>query len=126
MAVENNTVRQINCIICPLSCAGEIICSCNEVIETKGFNCLRGADYAREEISNPKRTLTTTIRVASGELPSIPVVSQSPLPKDKVLACARYLSNKIVFAPISEGEVVCHNILNLGIDIIVTRNLKGC
>ena len=116
-------VKKINCIVCPLSCVGEVILKDGKIKEITGFTCDRGNKYGEEEMTLPKRTLTTTVKVDGGELPLLPVVSKTTLPKDKVMACARYLSSVRVKAPIAVGDVVCSNILGLGVDIIATRDL---
>lgn len=117
-------VKKVNCIVCPLSCLGEIIVKENGQIQAaNGFSCQRGVKYGQEEITSPKRTLTTTVKVHGGELPLLPVVSKTPLPKNKVLACAHYLAGIRVKAPIAEGDIICTNILGLGVDIIATRDL---
>jgi CxxC motif-containing protein len=119
----NTSEQRISCIVCPMSCEGIVTFKNGEIKEISGFTCQRGLNYAREEVIAPKRTLTTTIRITSGELPLLPVISKTALPKDKVIACARCLSTVIVAAPIHEGDVVLSNILNLGVDIIATRDI---
>ncbi len=116
-------VKKINCIVCPLSCVGEVTLEDGQIKDVTGFTCDRGNKYGQEEVTAPKRTLTTTVKVENGELALLPVVSKTPLPKDKVMACARYLSSVRVKAPIAEGDVVCSDILGLGVDIIATRDL---
>lgn len=116
-------VKKINCIVCPLSCVGEVTIEDGKIKEITGFTCDRGNKYGEEEVTFPKRTLTTTVKVDGGELPLLPVVSKTPLPKDKVMDCARYLSTVSVKAPVAEGDIVCSNILGLGVDIVATRDL---
>ncbi len=120
----NNTEQQLNCIVCPMGCAGKVVFESGQIKEIIGFTCQRGIDYAREEVTAPKRTLTTTVRVQEGSLPLLPVISKTALPKEKIIACARCLATVTVPAPIKEGDVVYHNILNLGVDIVATRNIE--
>ena len=116
--------QQLHCIVCPLGCLGNIALENGEIKEVSGFTCPRGAHYAREEVTAPKRTLTTTVRVKSGILPLLPVISKAPLPKEKILSCARILSATIATAPIHEGDIIKRNILNLGIDIVAARDIE--
>lgn len=117
--------RKISCIVCPLSCVGEVTLDGGEIKALSGFTCQRGKDYAREEVIAPKRMLTTTVRVVNGKLPLLPVVSEAPLPKDKVAACARLLAGVTVAAPIREGDVICENPLGLGTRIVASRSLDA-
>ncbi|SDF45943.1 DUF1667 domain-containing protein [Sporolituus thermophilus] len=119
------TKRQISCIVCPMSCVGEIELEGGNITSVTGFTCLRGQQYAREEVTAPKRMLTTTVQVSGGLLPLLPVVSRQPLPKDKIIDCVRCLTNITVKAPIRAGDVVCANILGLGVDIIASRDLPA-
>lgn len=116
-------VRKINCIVCPLSCVGEVTLEDGQIKAITGFACDRGKQYGEEEITFPKRTLTTTVKILGGELPLLPVVSKLPLPKDRVMDCARYLSTVNVKAPVAEGDIICPDILGLGVDIIATRDM---
>lgn len=117
--------RKISCIVCPLSCLGEVTFDAGEIKDLSGFTCQRGKDYAREEVTAPKRMLTTTVRVINGKLPLLPVVSATPLPKDMVAACARLLAGVTVTAPIQEGDVICENPLGLGTKIVASRGLDA-
>lgn len=115
--------RRLSCIVCPMSCQGEVTLKNGSVTGITGFTCPRGEKYAREEVVAPKRTLTTTVRISGAQLPLLPVISKTALPKDKVVDCARFLSNIRVQAPVKEGDVVCADILGLGVDIVAARDL---
>lgn len=118
------TKRRLSCIVCPLSCTIEVVKEDDEIKSITGHTCQRGKTYAEEEVTAPKRMLTTTVRVINGELPLLPVISKTALPKERIVACARCLSFVEVKAPISEGDVVYPNIMNLGVDIVATRDMK--
>lgn len=113
--------RILNCIVCPMGCEMTATIENGNVVSVTGNTCPRGPKYAQEEITAPKRMLTSTVRIEGGLLPLLPVVSKSPLPKDQVLACAKHLRTIAVQAPIAEGEVICSDILGLGVDIIASR-----
>lgn len=119
------TKKRLSCIVCPLSCMLEVITEDGKVKSITGNTCKRGEVYGYEEVTAPKRMLTTTVRVTGGELPLLPVISRSALPKDTIIACARCLSSVAVKAPIREGELIYSNILNQGVDIIATRDMKA-
>ncbi len=111
------------CINCPLSCSLELIEEDGEVIEVLGNECNVGAKYAEEEFRNPRRMVTTTVTVRNGLLPLLPVVSESPVPKDLVRDAVKVLSGVVVDAPIEEGQVIYSDILGTGVDIISSRQL---
>ncbi|MDT8903050.1 DUF1667 domain-containing protein [Anaeroselena agilis] len=117
--------RRISCIVCPLSCVGEVSIADGKITGMAGFSCPRGQDYAREEVTAPKRTLTSTVRISGGRLPLLPVVSRQPLPKDKIMACAGCLSTVAVSAPVREGDVIVADILGLGVDVVASRDMTA-
>lgn len=118
-----STTRRISCIVCPMSCVGEVEIADGQVIQTVGFSCERGRAYAKTEVTDPKRVLTTTVRIHDGTLSLLPVVSRQPLPKGKIAACVRCLASVEVQAPVQEGDIVAENILGLGVDIIASRDV---
>ncbi len=115
--------RRLSCIVCPMSCTIDVTMLDGNVASVTGFTCPRGEKYACEEVTAPKRMLTTTVRIKGGSLPLLPVISKTALPKDKIIACARFLSNIEIKAPVCEGDVVCADILGLGVDIVAARDL---
>ncbi len=111
------------CINCPLSCALELTEENGEVLEVKGADCKVGQKYAREEFENPRRVVSTTVRVEGGALPLLPVVSAAPIPKALVRDAVRMLSKLTVNAPVADGQVIYPDILGTGVDIIASRPL---
>lgn len=115
--------KVMNCIMCPMGCEMTVTTEQGKFISVVGNSCPRGAKYAETEITDPKRMLTTTVRIAGGVLPLLPVVSADVLPKGKVAECAAYLQNIKVTAPVKAGDVIVANILGLGVDIVASRGM---
>lgn len=115
--------RIMNCIMCPMGCEMTVTIEDGKVTNVIGNTCPRGPKYAHDEVTAPKRMLTTTVKIENGLLPLIPVVSSSVLPKDKVLDCAAYLRDVTITAPVKAGDVVVENILGLGVDILTSRDM---
>ena len=109
--------RVMNCIMCPMGCEMTVTVENGKVIDVKGNTCPRGAKYANDEVTAPKRMLTTTVRIEGGMLPLLPVVSETVLPKEKVLDCAAFLRG------VTTGDVIVKDILGLGVNIIASRDM---
>jgi CxxC motif-containing protein len=62
MAVET---RIMNCIMCPLGCEMTVTVEDGAVTDVKGNTCPRGAQYAKDEVTAPKRMLTSTVAIAA-------------------------------------------------------------
>ncbi len=64
--------RTLTCIGCPLGCTVEVTTENGQILSVTGNTCKRGEDYARKEVTNPTRIVTTTstgIRRASAGSP---------------------------------------------------------
>ncbi len=119
------TTKVMNCIMCPMGCELTVTLEDGAVTGVSGNTCPRGDKYARDEVTAPKRMLTSTVRITGGLLPLLPVVSAAPLPKEKILACAAYLRGITVQAPVAAGDVVAADILGLGVDIVASRGMDA-
>lgn len=120
MAVET---KVMNCIMCPMGCEMTVTLEDGKFASVTGNTCPRGAKYAQDEVTAPKRMLTSTVNVEGGLLPLLPVVSAAVLPKEKVVDCAAYLRGVTVKAPVKAGDVVVENILGLGVNVVASRDM---
>ena len=102
---------ELICIKCPRGC--------NLVVDgdnVTGNLCPRGLDYAREEQTNPLRIVTTLIKVGEKV---VPVKTSSEVPKARINEVLDEIA-KVNVETTSIGDVVLTNILDLGVDIVVT------
>ena len=117
-----NTVNLI-CIGCPLGCPLTVEMEGNEVKSVAGNTCPRGDAYAKKELTNPTRIVTSTVRVAGGKLAMVSVKTQSDIPKDKIFDCVKALKDVEVPAPVKIGDVIVENIAGTGVNVIATKNV---
>lgn len=113
--------KKFICIRCPRGC--EVITSVDgqgNITEIKGNFCKLGEDYVRTESRDPRRIVTTTVKVLNGVKPLVPVWTDAPIPKDKILALADALRQVQLHAPVSMGQVVLSNALGTGVDVITS------
>ena len=115
---------EITCIICPIGCRVTISQKGGVITKIEGYQCKKGIDYTKEELLDPKRTLTTSILVRDGELPLVSVKTAEPVPKDKLLDVMDAISEIEGPAPIEIGNVLVENVLNLDVDIVATKKVK--
>ena len=112
-------MTEMICIICPNSCRLEV----DDRLNVSGNLCPRGETYALEEIQNPMRTLTSTVRVSGAALRRCPVRSQLPIPKKLITDAMRMLDDVILDAPVGEGYIAVEDICGTGIPFITTRSM---
>ncbi len=113
--------REFICVTCPVGCTISALVEGDELVEVQGQACRRGVAFVREELTSPRRTLTTTVRVDGGALPLAPVRSTAPLPKGIVLDVAARLRAVRVPAPVGAYQVIMADALGSGVDIVATR-----
>lgn len=61
--------KELICIGCPLGCNLTVEMDGTQVVSVNGNTCKRGDDYARKELTDPRRIVTSTVPVAGGNLP---------------------------------------------------------
>ena len=66
--------KVMNCIMCPMGCEMTVTLESGKFVSVTGNTCPRGAKYAETEVTDPRRMLTTTVRIRGGLLPLLPVV----------------------------------------------------
>ena len=115
--------KNLTCIVCPMGCQLCVELDENKnVLSVKGNTCKRGEVYANTECTAPRRTITTTVSVRGGGV--VPVKTDNTVPKELIMECMREI-NKAVAEPYARlGDVVIENILNTGVNVVLTRNVK--
>ncbi|MBQ2833955.1 MAG: DUF1667 domain-containing protein [Clostridia bacterium] len=111
------------CIGCPLGCPLTVEMEGNEVKSVAGNTCPRGDAYAKKELTNPTRIVTSTVRVAGGKLAMVSVKTESDIPKGKIFDCVKALKEVEVVAPVKIGDVIVENVAGTGVNIIATKNV---
>jgi CxxC motif-containing protein len=94
-----------------------------EITKIENIQCERGEDYVLKEVKAPMRDFFATVRIKGAKIPLLPVRATGPVPKEKLMKCSSALTKIEVAAPVKLGDVIVKNILDLGVDVIATRNL---
>ena len=121
------TRRIITCILCPNGCELDVEYSgqpSGETLVVEANLCPKGRTYALEELTRPKRTLTTSVLVRSGDQRLISVKTASPIPRQAILEAREELRGTIVTAPVSIGDTIMRDVADTGIDIVATRAVE--
>jgi CxxC motif-containing protein len=115
--------KEMTCIVCPNGCKLEVTYE-KDSITVKNALCPRGDEYARNELINPVRNVTSTVKVQGGVLQLVSVRSNKPVPKAKMVEIVEALKEVELKAPVGFHQIVYSNILGTGADIITTREVK--
>lgn len=124
---ETGMERQLTCIGCPLGCGLTVLMdeSGEKVLEVTGNTCPRGDAYARKEVTNPTRIVTSTVCVSGGCAPMVSCKTKEDIPKGKIFDVTGALRGVCVPAPVHIGDVVLADAAGTGVDIVATKNVEA-
>ena len=114
-------MKEVICICCPKGCHLKV--DENNDYAVTGNACPNGIPYGKEELTNPTRIITSTVRAEGGLHARCPVKTAGAVPKGKMFDVMTELDSLVVKAPIKVGDVVVANICGTGVDVVATRNL---
>ena len=117
--------RELTCIGCPLGCAVTVEMEGSEILRVSGHTCKRGEEYARKEVTNPTRIVTSIVRVIGGRIPMASGKTKSDFPKSKIFECVNALQNVQVEAPVHIGDVIVENVAGTGVSVVATKNVEA-
>ena len=118
------TYKELTCIRCPLGCIMQVAIEGDEIKEVKGNTCKRGDDYARKEITNPMRIVTSTVEVDGTDDMMLSVKTEKDIPKEKIMDCMKVLKGIKVSLPVHIGDVIIENVAGTGVSIIATKTIE--
>ena len=99
------------CIVCPKGCrmsaiVGQNASGLTKIISISGFACNRGKDYAEQEILEPRRILTTTVKTEGAAQKRLAVRSDREIPLDKLRQVVAELRKLRIVPPVSAGVCI--------------------
>ncbi len=117
------TQREITCTSCPFGCQITVkIDDSGEILSITGNTCKRGETYARNEITNPVRMITSTVAVRNSLYPVVSVKTSAPVAKGRIFEYMKVINKVSVEAPVKIGDVIVKDMLGTGIDLVATGN----
>lgn len=112
--------RELICISCPKGCHLKVD---ETSLTVSGNSCPKGAEYGVNEVTNPVRIVTSTVKVDDGDTLVVPVKTQSAIPKGLITKCMEEINKVTIKAPVKIGDVVIENVLETGVDVVATKNV---
>jgi acetylglutamate kinase len=105
--------KELTCVVCPAGCKVLVtLDENNQVIDVTGHTCPRGKKYAESEVTNPVRTLTSTVTVQTKDgAKMLPVRTDKPIPRPTLFEAMEIVRKTL------------NNVVNP--DIVARLNLKG-
>ncbi|MBQ4518802.1 MAG: DUF1667 domain-containing protein [Clostridia bacterium] len=113
-------MRELTCIICPIGCSLTVQFENGCFQSVTGNRCPKGAQYAEDECTHPKRTVTSTVRTEDGRVLS--VKTDVPIPKEHIFDCMKRINGVKCSLPIFVGDVIIENVF--GSRVVATQNMQ--
>lgn len=110
---------ELTCIVCPRGCHLIV----DDDLKVTGNSCPRGEAYGKQEVTDPRRTVTSTVRVDSTEFAVLPVKTKGDISKGKIFEVMEEINKVHAHVPVHIGDVLVHDIAGSGVDLVATRTL---
>ena len=120
MAVEK---RHFVCVVCPIGCEIDVVYDGGKIISMEGNKCEKSEEFVTQELIEPMRILTTTVRIQGARWSVIPVRSDKAVPKRLFPRIIKQLRRIRLQAPVNMLDVVAKDIVGTGDNIIATRTI---
>ena len=114
-------MKELVCIVCPRGCRLRV--DEEDGCAVTGNSCPRGAEYGKNEVSNPTRVLTSTVRIEGARYRRCPVKTRTAVPKGKLIEIMGLLNGVEVTAPVKTGQVVLPDAAGTGVDVVATKDM---
>ncbi|MEG0875828.1 MAG: DUF1667 domain-containing protein [Oscillospiraceae bacterium] len=110
------------CIVCPNGCTLHVEEAGGE-FSVSGNTCPKGEEYAKVEMTNPTRTLTSTLATAFPDRPVLPVRTSLPIPKGEISRAMAELNKLCIKEKVSCGDIIVSDFILPGVNLIATDDL---
>ena len=111
---------ELICIVCPRGCHLVV----DENLNVTGNTCKRGEVYGKNEVTNPTRTVTSTVQLDGSAVTRLPVKTSQPIPKGKIFDLMKELTQVHVTAPVEMNQVILPHVLGTDADVVATRAVQ--
>jgi len=112
------------CVSCPMGCHLDITIPDEGEWVITGNQCKRGIVYAKAELTNPTRVLTSTVRVYNGFLNRVPVRTSDAIPKPRLFDAMKAINAVTLEAPVKMGDIIIADLLGTGVDVLASRSME--
>jgi len=116
--------KEYTCTACPKGCKIEVEYEGKEIKDISGYSCMKGKEYVEDEFHDPRRILTTTVKIRNARYPRMPVRTETGVPKDELDCCLDKLTKVKLEAPVNIGDTVIEDVCSTGISVIASRSLE--
>ncbi len=115
-------MKEFVCIVCPNGCTLRVSEE-NSQITVSGNTCKRGEKFAIVEVTNPTRSLTSTLKTKEPLRGVLPVRTDGEIPKGMISEAMKKLAITVIDKPYRVGDVVIKDFMGTNVNLIATSSL---
>jgi len=116
--------KHFTCVTCPVGCEVDVELQNGSIVSMTGNKCDKVKEFVLQELKEPMRVLTTTVRIEGAEWAMLPVRTDKPIPKRLFLQAIEELASIDLQAPVHISEVIIRDIAGSGANIVATRTMN--
>ncbi|HOB12529.1 MAG TPA: DUF1667 domain-containing protein [Syntrophomonadaceae bacterium] len=115
-------MKNLICIECPIGCSLQAE-KTGEQWDIKGNRCRKGEQFAINELTDPRRSVCSTVRTIYKEVPRLPVRTNGEVPLQAIFEVMEQINAVTLDHPVHIGEIIIENVSNTGINVVATSDL---
>jgi CxxC motif-containing protein len=115
--------KHFTCVTCPVGCEVDVELRDGSIVSIKGNKCDKVKEFVLQELKEPMRVLTTTVRIEGARWAMLPVRTDKPIPKRLFLQAMGEISSIDLQAPVHISDVIKRDIAGSGANIVATRTV---
>ncbi|MBB6480443.1 DUF1667 domain-containing protein [Spirochaeta isovalerica] len=115
-------MKSMTCIVCPKGCSLSIE-EKEKGFRVSGALCPRGEEYALQEMTDPRRTLQTTIRTNLPGCRRVAVRTSKEVPLGEIFSYMDAIKGVILEEKKECGSVLARGLCDSDVDLILTERL---
>lgn len=111
-------MKELTCIVCPNGCRLTI----DDDLNVTGNICKRGEEFAKQELTNPQRSVTSTCKTSFIDYPVVAVKTDKTVNKDMVKDVIKEINKITIDSRLGIGEIVIKDVLKTGVNVVLCTN----
>jgi CxxC motif-containing protein len=116
--------RHFTCVTCPVGCEVDVELKDGNIVSMKGNKCDKVKEFVLQELKEPVRVLTSTVRIKDAKWAMLPVRTDKPIPKRLFLQVMEELAGIGLQAPVHISDVIIKDVAGSGANIVATRTME--
>ena len=115
--------KHFTCVTCPVGCEVDVELQSGNIVSMKGNKCDKVKEFVLQELKEPIRVLTTTVRIKGAKYAMLPVRTDKPIPKRLFTQVIEQLESIDLQAPVNMSDVIVKDVAGSGANIVATRTM---